>query len=409
MTLQKLNSIRTFPFTSNPKFKPPGVVNEKISETPAIFTPFTIKSVTLKNRIGVAPMCTYSSVNGLPNSFHLVHLGQFAVRGAGLITVEATGVTAAGRISPHCLGIWSNEHRDAFKPIVEFIHSQRAVAAIQLAHAGRKASGGGYYTEGRGFINDVKEGGWPDEVVGPSAVQDFDYLGQPKEITLQGIEDIKEAFSQAARRADEAGFDVIELHGAHGYLIHSFLSPISNKRTDHYGGSFENRTRFLLETIREVKKFWPADKPIFVRLSASDWLETVLPDSSEEFPLHWDLKQTVRLARLLRDEGVDVISVSSGGTSPKQTVPFFEQFNTQFSYEISKEITTSVAGNIRLPSEAEEIIKSNKASIVLLAREFLKNPNWVLDALVELNNLKEKGDEGKKLISWPSQYERSLL
>jgi 2,4-dienoyl-CoA reductase (NADPH2) len=349
-----------------------------------LFQPFTIRGVTLKNRIVVSPMCQYSSVDGMADDWHLVHLGSRAVGGAGLIFVEATAVTAEGRITPGDMGIWDDRHIEPLARIASFIHRMGAVAGIQLAHAGRKASclvpwqGGGRLTP--------EQGGW--EVVAPSAspFREGDPLSRP--LDLKGIEEIVEAFAAAARRAIQAGFRVIEIHSAHGYLLHSFLSPLSNQRTDSYGGSLENRMRMVLKVAAALRQTIPAEMPLFTRISATDWVEG-----------GWDIEQSVALARALKPLGVDLIDASSGGIVPGAVIPVAPGYQVPFAAAIRKQagIRTAAVGMITEPGQAEGIIACGQADLVFLAREMLREPYWALKAGRAL------GQEQK----WPVQYERA--
>jgi 2,4-dienoyl-CoA reductase-like NADH-dependent reductase (Old Yellow Enzyme family) len=332
-----------------------------------LFSPFTLRDVTLRNRIGMSPMCQYSSDEGLANDWHLVHLGARAAGGAGLITVEATAVEPEGRITPHDLGLWEHSQIEPLQRIVRFIHEQGAVPALQLAHAGRKGSKSRTW-EGDSPLS-PGEGGW--EVVGPSTVAVGPTWQTPRALTVSEISRIREAFRSAASRAVSAGFRWIEIHAAHGYLLHSFLSPLSNLRTDEYGGSFENRTRFLLETVRAVRTSIPDSCVLAVRLSCSDWYDG-----------GWTIEESVDLSRLLREDGVDLIDCSSGGTIPYATIPLEPGYQVPFAARIRREvgIATAAVGLIRDPIHAEEIISSGQADVVLLGRELLRNPSWVFQA-----------------------------
>lgn len=349
-----------------------------------LFEPLTIRSVTLRNRIAVSPMCQYSSTDGYATDWHLVHLGSRAVGGAALVMTEATAVLPEGRISPQDLGIWKDGHVEMLSRIVEFIHQQGALAGIQLAHAGRKAS---TYAPGmgQGAIPE-SEGGW--QVFGPSDVPFSDDYPLPQPLTLDGIRSVVEAFAQAARRALRAGFDVVEIHGAHGYLIHEFLSPFSNHRSDEYGGSFENRTRLAREVAKSVRAAWPEGLPLFMRISATDWEEG-----------GWDIEQSIELSRRLKALGVDLIDCSSGGNLPHARIPAGPGFQTPFAERIRREagVLTGSVGFITAPAQADHIIRSGQADIVLLAREMLRNPYWPLHAARELGHP----------TTWPVQYLRA--
>jgi 2,4-dienoyl-CoA reductase-like NADH-dependent reductase (Old Yellow Enzyme family) len=349
-----------------------------------LFSPLKIRSIELKNRIIVSPMCQYSSKDGFANDWHLVHLGSRAVGGAALVITEAAAVSPEGRISPGDLGIWSDEHVSFLKRITTFIENQGAIAGIQLAHAGRKASHGAPWTGGKALMKE--EGGW--ETVAPSALAFSETEPVPQELSIQEINKIKTDFSDAAARAVAAGFKVIELHAAHGYLLHEFLSPYSNKRTDLYGGSFDNRIRFLLELIAAVRETWPDELPLFVRISATEWVEE-----------GWTEKDSIRLAEILKTKTVDLIDCSSGGNIPNVKIPLTPMYQTPLAESIKKQtgILTGAVGLITTAQEANHIIESNKADVVLLAREFLRDPYFPLRAAHEL----------KQEISWPKQYERA--
>jgi 2,4-dienoyl-CoA reductase-like NADH-dependent reductase (Old Yellow Enzyme family) len=350
----------------------------------SLFEPFALREVTFQNRIVVSPMCEYSSEDGLANDWHVVHLGSRAVGGAGLVLTEASAVLPEGRISPQDLGIWSDRHVEPLRRITRFVHEQGSVAGMQLAHAGRKASTYRPW-EGRGAIPHA-EGGWT--VVAPSAVPFTDGYPQPVELDEAGIASIVEAFGEAARRALDAGFCVVELHAAHGYLLHEFLSPFSNQRHDSYGGSFENRTRLLREVVETVRKVWPERLPLFVRISATDWE-----------PGFWDLEQSVELARQLKPRGVDLIDCSSGGNLPNAVIPMNPGYQIPFAERIRREagIATGAVGLITSPAQADTIVRQAHADIVLLARELLRDPYWPLHAARELG----------RAIPWPAQYLRA--
>lgn len=351
-----------------------------------LFEPFSIKSVTSRNRIMMSPMCQYSAEDGFVNDWHLVHLGTRAVGGAGIICTEGTSVSPEGRISYADLGLWSDDHIKGFKRITTFLKANGAVPAIQLAHAGRKGSKPKNW-DGHHQMP-VGENGW--ETLAPSPIPFKEVDRTPIEMTKEDIQKVIQDFKDATLRAIEAGFDIIELHGAHGYLMHSFASPVSNHRTDEYGGSFENRIRFIIELTDAVKSVWPDDKPLFYRISASDWLDD--QDS-------WDIEQSIELAKILRDHGVDLIDASSGGAHPDQKIKGGAGYQTQFASRIKHEasIATGAVGLITSPSQAEHIIRTEQADLVLLAREFLRNPYFPLQASKELN-----GDH-----EWPDQYIRA--
>jgi 2,4-dienoyl-CoA reductase-like NADH-dependent reductase (Old Yellow Enzyme family) len=350
-----------------------------------LFDPLTIQDITFANRAFVSPMCQYSSVDGYANDWHFVHLGSRAVGGAGLVLTEATGVVPEGRISPQDLGIWMDDHIEPLARIVRFIHEQGSVAGMQLAHAGRKASTYRPW-EGNGTVPESR-GGWKN-VVAPSALAFADHYPMPQALSLDGIRNVVSAFAAAARRACEAGFDVVEIHAAHGYLIHEFLSPYSNRRADAYGGSFENRTRILREIVAAVRGSWPDGAPLFVRISATDWIDG-----------GWDIQQSIELARQLKELGANLIDCSSGGNVPHAKIPVGAGYQTQFAEQIRHEanILTGTVGMITSPVQAEHILVTGQADAVILAREFLRDPYWPLRAARDLG----------QSISWPVQYLRA--
>jgi 2,4-dienoyl-CoA reductase-like NADH-dependent reductase (Old Yellow Enzyme family) len=354
----------------------------------AIFDSLRLRSLVLRNRVGVSPMCQYSSVDGFATDWHLVHLGARAQGGAGLVFVEATGVLPEGRISPVDMGLWKDEQILALKRIVEFVHSQGSAIAIQLAHAGRKASMTPPW-DGEKWVR-PEDGGW--QPVAPSAVAYAAEYGEPRELDKAGIRAVIEAFAQAAKRAESAGFDAVELHAAHGYLLHQFLSPITNKRTDEYGGSFENRIRLTLEVVEAVRAVWPEQKPLLVRISATDWLEDQ-PNES------WTIAQSVELARELKKRSVDLVDVSTGGIARGIAIKAGPGFQVDFARRIraEAEIPTAAVGMITEIKQVEEILSEGKADLVLMAREFLRDPYWLLHAA------RERGVE----MSWPKQYLRA--
>jgi 2,4-dienoyl-CoA reductase-like NADH-dependent reductase (Old Yellow Enzyme family) len=353
-----------------------------------LFSPITLRDVTFRNRVWVAPMCQYSAVDGVPNDWHLVHLGSFARGGAGLVLTEATAVVPEGRISPEDTGIWNDEQQAAWSRIVDFVHGQGAKAGMQLAHAGRKGSTFSGFTGRTGGVPD-EEGGWTP--VGPSATA-FPGLRDPEALDASGIRAVVTAFGDAAERALAAGFDVLEIHGAHGYLLHEFLSPLSNERTDEYGGSFENRVRLLLEVVAEVRGRVPAGTPVVVRLSATDWTEG-----------GWDDDQTVRLAGLLAEAGVDLVDTSTGGNVPAR-IPVGPGYQVPFARRVRTEagIPSGAVGLITDPKQAEDIIADGSADVVLLARELLREPHWPLRAAAELGV-----DDEDQAALWPVQYQRA--
>lgn len=363
----------------------PGTALNPTENTTKLFEPITIRGVTFHNRVGVSPMCMYSSEDGHLNDYHLVHLGSFALKGAGFVSIEATSVTPEGRISVYDSGLWKDSQIEPIRRVVDFIHAQGSVAGIQLAHAGRKASMSRMWLPYR-LVSEA-EGGWPDDVLGPSEVPYDDKHAMPHSISVDDIHRITAAFAAAAQRADAAGVDVLELHGAHGYLIHEFLSGNSNKRTDQYGGSFENRTRFLFEIIEAVRAVWPKEKLLWVRISATDYTgPDYEPLGHDE--AGWDIYQSVELARQLYAAGVDLVDVSSGGNMPIPHGKFGVRpgYQVPFSEMIKKEtggLTASV-GVIIEARQAEEILQNGQADILLIARGFLRDSGWVLNAAKEL-------------------------
>ncbi|MBV8659333.1 MAG: NADH:flavin oxidoreductase/NADH oxidase [Burkholderiales bacterium] len=354
-----------------------------------LFEPLTLRGVTLPNRIAVSPMCQYTAEDGLANDWHLVHLGTRAVGGAGLVIAEATAVAPEGRISPQDLGIWSETHIASLARITAFIKSQGAVAGVQLAHAGRKASTHRPWS-GSGAVP-MAQGGW--EPVAPSAIRFADDYPMPREMSTDDIAMIPTLFAEAAKRALAAGFELIELHAAHGYLLHQFLSPISNRRTDGYGGSFDNRIRLLLETIEAVRSVWPAQLPIIVRVSATDWAE------AGEGGTAWDADQTVDLARRMAALGVDLVDVSSGGMLARAKIPVGPGYQVGFAERIKREtgMATGAVGMITEASQAAAVVDEGHADIVLLARELLRDPYWPLHAAEALGVSPR----------WPAQYLRA--
>ncbi|KAI9229968.1 MAG: NADH:flavin oxidoreductase/NADH oxidase [Piptocephalis tieghemiana] len=346
-------------------------------DIPALFTPYKLGNLTLKNRIAVAPMCMYSSSNGFFNDFHLVHLGSLALHGVGLITTEATAVAPEGRISGNDAGLWSDEHIHGLKRIVDFAHRTHTPVSVQLAHAGRKAStrppwlGNG----DRKAVPPEDPEGW--EVLGPSAVAFSDGYNLPHEMTVDQIRQTVQDFAEAAKRVEKAGADAIELHFAHGYLASTFLSPNSNKRTDQFGGSFENRSRFHVEVVRAVREVWPT-KPLLVRISTTEWVKDV-PS--------WDIEESIKFSKLMIDEGVDLIDCSSGGISEAQVFPTDRlDFQIPHAERIHREagVPTGAVGFINDPIQANEIISSGKSDLVFIAREFLRNPGWTIEAASKL-------------------------
>src|SRR3984957_6220602 len=331
-------------------------------------------------------MCQYSSEDGFSNDWHLVHLGSRAVGGAGLIFTEAAAVLPEGRITPQDLGLWKDDHIAGLRRIVAFLHQQGGRAGVQLAHAGRKVSMARPWTPEQRYLT-PGEGGW-ENVMAPSGLRFADNFAQPIPLDLAGIQAVARAFVRAAERALEAGFDLVELHSAHGYLLHEFLSPLSNQRNDQYGGSFENRIRLLVEVVDAVRATLPGELPLLVLISATDWAEG-----------GWDITQSVALAKVLKQHKVDLVDVSSGGLTPRQVMPVGPGYQTHFAERIRREaeIPTGAVGMITGAAQAEHILRSGQADSVLIAREFLRQPYWALDAAEEL------GDT----ISWPAQYLRA--
>lgn len=349
----------------------------------ALFSSFTLRNTTFKNRIVVSPMCQYSSIDGFANDWHLVHLGTRAVGGVGLVFSEAAAVSPEGRITPSDLGIWKDEHIDFLKRITIFIESQGSVPGIQLAHAGRKASHDVSWKGGKALMDNTA---W--QTLAPSSIGYMDNEPQPKEMTAAEIKQCISDFGEAAKRSLAAGFRVIEIHAAHGYLINEFLSPLSNKRTDEYGGSFENRIRLLLEIIETTRKVIGHDMPLFVRISATDWVDG-----------GWTIEDSVKLSTILKDSSVDLIDCSSGGNSRHQKIPVGPMYQVSFAEQIKNEtgISTGAVGMITTAEEAEGILQNNQADLIFLAREFLRNPYFPLNAAKAL------GED----LSWPNQYDRA--
>lgn len=341
-----------------------------------LFDPLNLRGITIRNRIGVSPMCQYSAEDGFANDWHLVHLGARASGGAGLVIAEATAVEARGRISPQDLGLWTDEQIEMLGRITRFIKSQGATPAIQLAHAGRKASTAQPWNGGGPVA--PNQGGW--QPVGASDIPFADGYPTPTELSTADVGGLVDAFRAAAVRADAAGFDIIELHAAHGYLLHSFLSPLSNQRTDQYGGSFENRIRLLLETAIATRTIWPESKPLLVRISCTDWVEG-----------GWTIEESVELARRLKAVGVDLIDCSSGGSSPLAKIPVGAGYQTPFAERIRREanIATAAVGMITQPMQADEIVSNGRADMVLLARELLRDPYWPIHAAKALHKLEQ--------------------
>ena len=351
--------------------------------TSHLFQPLKIREVEFKNRLWVSPMCQYSAIDGVVGDWHMVHLGAFATGGTGFIMVEATGVTPEGRISIGCPGIWNDKQAEAFKEVIDFAHQQRTLVGIQLAHAGRKGSTMHPWADHEVATN--SEGGW--ETVSASAIP-FRDLPSPRALEINEILAIQESFVTAAKRAINVGFDVIELHAAHGYLFHQFLSPLSNHRSDSYGGSLENRMKFLIETADKVRNALPNTTPLFVRISATDWVEG-----------GWELDSSIELAKELKKVGVDLIDVSTGGLVHDAKIPAAPGYQVSFATEIKNQvgILTSAVGLISDAEQAEAIVASGKADAVMVARQFLRNPRWAIEVAEHF---------GEK-IDWSQQLERA--
>ncbi|KAK4246876.1 NADH:flavin oxidoreductase/NADH oxidase [Corynascus novoguineensis] len=404
MTVKKLTAstpAQGVPFYTPAQNPPAGTALDTGAEVPTLFTPLKLRDLTLQNRFAVSPMCTYSADDGHLTDWHLVHLGAFALRGAALTIVEATAVTPNGRISPEDSGLWQDSQIAPLKRIADFVHSQSQKIGIQLAHAGRKAStlGPWHVTRGRHELATADVGGWPDNLWAPSAIAWDKGYPTPKEMTVAEIEGVVQSFADAAKRAVQAGIDAIEIHGAHGYLISEFLSPITNQRTDSYGGSFENRVRILLDIVRAVRAVIPSGMPLFVRISATEWMEYAGGPS-------WDLAQSKRLAALLPDLGVDLLDVSSGGNNPLQKIEVHPYFQVDMAAEIRSELRRAgknmaigAVGMISTAEMARSVVQADgtlsgqqdgtveingehgtkaKADLVLVARQFLREPEFVL-------------------------------
>jgi 2,4-dienoyl-CoA reductase-like NADH-dependent reductase (Old Yellow Enzyme family) len=349
-----------------------------------LFTPMKLRDITLRNRVVVSPMCQYSSDDGFANEWHVVHLGSRAVGGAGLVLTEATAVLPEGRISPQDLGLWQDAHVEQLARINRFMHQNGAASGVQLAHAGRKASTPRPWDSGKKVAPEA--GGWVP--VGPTTEAFEDGYPVPEALDEAGIARVVKAFADAAVRAKAAGFQVVELHAAHGYLLHEFLSPLSNKRKDRYGGSFENRTRFALEVTRAVRAKWPEQLPLLMRISATDWVEG-----------GWTPEESVELARLVKKEGVDLMDCSSGGVVPNAKIPVGPGYQAHLAQKVRQEtgILTGAVGIIRSAFQAEHVLATGQADVVFLARELLRDPYWPLRAAKELH-----AD-----VAWPHQYERA--
>ncbi len=358
---------------------------DKTISTPHLFQPLTLRSVTLRNRIGVSPMCQYSATDGVANDWHFVHLGSRAVGGAGIVIVEATGIAPEGRITPGCMGLWNEKQIEPLARIANFVKERGAVAGIQIAHAGRKASAALPWNGGAHLS--AAQGGW--ETIAPSAIAfGGDLPKVPRAMTEADITRVQNDFVATAKRALAAGFNFLELHAAHGYLFNEFLSPLSNHRTDKYGGSFENRTRLLLDTTRAVRQVWPDNLPLAVRISAIDWKEG-----------GWQIEDSIALAKLLKAEGVDLMDCSSGGLVPDAKITVVPGYQVPFAEKVrhGANIATAAVGFITEAKQADDIVREGKADVVLLAREFLRDAYWPAHAARTL---------GHKLTP-PNQYARA--
>ncbi|OLN85371.1 putative NADPH dehydrogenase C23G7.10c 4 [Colletotrichum chlorophyti] len=410
-----------------PAQEPPAGTPTSPSTAPTLFQPLRIRDATFNNRIWVSPMCQYSADDGHATEYHLVHLGQFALHGAALTIVEATAVEPRGRISPQDVGLWKDSQVAPLKRVVDFIHSQNQLAGIQLAHAGRKGSllAPWISENGTRVVATESEGGWPEDSVAPSPIPYAEGWVVPKELTVEEIRGLVKGFADAAKRAVDAGFDVIEIHGAHGYLLTEFLSPLTNKRTDEYGGSFENRTRFLLETIKAVRDVIPSGTPLFLRISATEWME-------HEGAPSWTLEESIRLAKLLPDAGVDLLDVSSGGNNAAQKIDIGPYYQVSLAGKIraaveaeGKSLLIGAVGMISSGEMAREIVQARggkangvngvngeerrtieideehgqvtQADAVLVGRQFLREPNFVYKI----------ADEIGVPIKWANQYHRA--
>ena len=349
-----------------------------------LFSSIRLRELQLKNRIVVSPMCEYSAVEGHPQPWHLVHLGSRAIGGAGLVFTEATAVEERGRISPADTGIYLDAHVDSWRPIAKFVRERGAVPGMQLAHAGRKGSTSVPWRGGKALP--AAAGAW--EPVAPSAIRFAEDYPAPRALTVEEIECVVKDFARAAERALAAGFEVVEIHSAHGYLLHEFLSPLSNQRTDEYGGRFENRVRLVVRVAEAIRKVWPEQLPLFCRISATDWKEG-----------GWDLPQSIELAKLLRTAGVDLIDTSSGGLVPDVKIPVGPGYQAPFAEAIRKKasIATGAVGMITEPEQAEAILSSGQAELVFLARELLRDPYWPIRAAKQFG----------APVHPPEQYERA--
>ena len=378
-----------------PAQDPPAGTALNPDSAPTLFRPLQIRGLQLQNRFAVSPMCQYSADDGHLTDWHFAHLAGFAMRGAALTIVEATAVTANGRISPEDSGLWKDSQKAPLRRIVDFAHSQGQKIGIQLAHAGRKASTVAPWLAPSSAVAADENGGWADNVWAPSAIRFAEGYPEPKAMMLEDIKLLVQGFRDAARRAVDVGLDCIEIHGAHGYLITEFLSPISNKRTDEYGGSFENRTRLLFEVIAAVREVMPAEMPLFLRISATEWMS---PGEG------WDIEQSIQLAALLPDVGVDLLDVSSGGNNPLQNIkvhPYYQvdlakQIRDELRKKGGKQLLIGAVGLVTNAEMARDIVQEDKADLVLVARQLLREPEFVLRCAQHL------GVE----VQWPIQYSR---
>ncbi|ROT39751.1 NADH:flavin oxidoreductase/NADH oxidase [Sodiomyces alkalinus F11] len=408
-----------------PAQEPPAGTPTDVATAPTLFQPLRIRDVELANRLAVSPMCMYSAQDGHLTDFHLVHLGQFALRGAGLTIVEATAVEPRGRISPEDSGLWSDSQIEPLKRVVDFVHAQNHKIGIQLAHAGRKASTLALWhlKPGTRCLATADQGGWPDDVVAPSAIPFAAEGGwpEPRALTLDEVEGVVRAFADAARRAVAAGIDVVEIHAAHGYLLTEFLSPLTNRRTDRYGGSFENRIRLAVEVIRAVRAVIPAGMPLFVRISATEWME----HGHETGQRSWDLEESIRFAKRLPELGVDLLDVSSGGNQPDQRIEVHPYYQVSLAGKIrdalraeGKDMLIGAVGMISEAEMARSIVQvgegvkgeekkdretvevdeehgqKTQADLVFVGRQFLREPNFVLK-IAEVLGVP---------VKWPNQY-----
>ncbi|KAJ4296073.1 NADH-dependent flavin oxidoreductase [Collariella sp. IMI 366227] len=407
MTVKKTASTPAVgvPFYTPAQNPPAGTALHPGADVPTLFTPIKLRDLSLQNRFVVSPMCTYSADDGHLTDWHLVHYGSFAQRGAALTIVEATAVTPNGRISPEDSGLWQDSQIAPLKRIVDYVHSQGQKIGIQLAHAGRKAStlGPWHVTPGRSEVATAEVGGWPENLWAPSAIAWAEGYPTPKEMTVEQIESLVQSYVDAAKRALAAGVDTIEIHGAHGYLITEFLSPITNQRTDSYGGSFTNRARLLTSVIRAVRAVMPSTMPLLLRISATEWMEydTATPS--------WDISEAKQLATLLPDLGVDLLDVSSGGNNPLQKIELNPYYQINLSAEIraemqrqGKKLAIGGVGMIRDPEMARDVVQADaegkaKADFAFVARQFLREPEFVLKVATELD----------VKIAGPCQYHRA--